>query len=61
MLIKQIKNIKMEKKISPRQELASFSACGNLSHEAIDLLVNIALRYCTSTNRKKRNKLQSNA
>lgn len=47
------------KKESRRQELAAFAANGNLrgvmemnatglSHEAIDLLVDITLRYCTS-------------
>ena len=55
----------MEKKKSPRQELAAFAGNGNLrgllemnpnglSHEAIDLLVTIALRYCTSTSRRKK-------
>lgn len=53
------------KKQSPRQELGDFAARCNLrgliemnanglSHEAIDLLVSITLRYCTSANRRKR-------
>lgn len=55
----------MEKKKSPRQELAAYAGCGNLrgllemnatglSHGAIDLLVNITMNYCTSRTRRKR-------
>lgn len=51
-------------KLSPRQELKEFSNNGNLraslegrcglSFEAIDLLVNIALRYCDPPTRKRK-------
>lgn len=60
----------MEKKITPRQELAKFVGNGNLrglleitanglSDEAIELLINISSRYCEPKKRsvKKLTKL----
>ncbi len=54
-------------KISPRQELGAFACNGNLrshleinanglSEEAIELLINITIRYCEPPRRKKKNR-----